>query len=198
MAEIINSERKTIKIEQLGKLKQVNNGYEKTVYRCVIDAIPAAVKIFKTHLEGKRVSAETINRKAREEFEAHRRLRASALSEFIPEAYMLVEDENRDIIGLIVEWKDGQSLSDLYQTRPVNAEKVDKLEKALMSFAKSSQVPEEDIFQETNIMYDQEKDLIWLAECRLVNPNSKNFPRTYVRAVKEDMLHLRKTYVKNK
>lgn len=129
---------------------------------------------------------------ARKEFEDYKALIRTPLGLYIPVPKFLLIDDNHNVIGFTVQWREGVSLNKAILKKPLFDDDIVNLEEAFMTTEVNERIPDSDMFNEANIMVSREigKSKIWLAECGLVEENIMQ----YMSGVRKGMDYLRQTY----
>lgn len=166
-------------------------GAEKDVFPIILNGIQYAAKIF---LENNRASEEPINRESEaiQEFELATLLQNTPLAKMIPKPFSLISDEKGLIIGLIVEWRNGIELAEIYSNREefgLTKEMFDELERLVLSIQNIRL--NDDCLSEGNICIGDGQ--LWIAEVRLRTDYKDN--DHYKERVKQLIELLRKDYL---
>lgn len=176
-------ESRETQVVDCSQLRQVNGvcfkgSAEKQVVKVTDGQLVMAAKIFiKEDVDGNII--DKVER-AKEEFEAYRLLRHSILERFIPEQYFLLTETDGGIIGLAVEWIDGETVRDLWPQKPLTFQVVDELEQVFLSFVDKDVKPDTDMLSPHNIIMaaNSSKPRIYFAECRVLKEEweIENYP----------------------
>jgi hypothetical protein len=171
-------------------------GADKVVYKVSDGQRLIAAKIFR---DRDAVEGEEINKpeRAQEEIEAYRKFRKTSLGVYIPEPYYLIQDDDRSIIGLAVEWRDGIDLSYRAPEKPLLQAEFDQFATALQSLTADDPIPDQDMYMEANVVVDDSPSSpdrkIWLAECALAT--DKDDIMQHPRRLGQTLRYLEKNYV---
>jgi len=157
------------------------DGNDKIVYKVTDGMQDFAAKIY-------RKQSYRNGRAASTEFDTYQILRRTSLAPYIPYPFDLLK-ANGDIVGLLVEWKDGKAIKNYFQQELLPRGPFDDLEHSLLSLT-HDQWLDPHCFDEDNIHWGNG---LWLAELSLSGIYGTQ--GTYEQTVKSRMKYFRKYYV---
>jgi len=172
-------------------------GADKIVYKMSDGNRFVAAKIFR---DRDAIEEEEIDKpvRAREELDAYRRFRKTSLGLYVPEPYYLLTGDDKSIIGLAIEWRDGIDLSYRTPERPFSQEEFDHLASALRRLTAHDLIPNQDMYMEGNIVIDDNPSSpdrkIWLAECAI--PGSEKDVIEHPRRLEHTLAYLAREYIR--
>lgn len=197
----MNEVREGLATKEVGALRIVEAreewvGSEKRTIKMSDGQQEFAAKIFlEKDRDGQNI--KKVPQKAQSEFKAYQDFRLSALREYVPQPYFLLRNEQGEVIGYALEWRDGTALTHLLPARVLDRNDIDKLQEAFESFDNSKLLPDDDMMQEGNIMVDptssgDARPRLWIAECEKYRWKNRN----YKEAVKTQMDYLRENFIR--
>ena len=132
---------------------------------------------------------------ATQEFSAYQQLRQTPLAPYIPEPYFLIQKPKVGVVGLAVEWREGEELHDLYPQKLLRIEEVDTIEQVFLQLVRDYHITlGTDMFMEANICFrEQGWPRLWLAECKI--RQGQNI-EGYLNLLRASMNYLRQWYVR--
>lgn len=169
---------------------QTVDGAEKYVYPVTYNGKLYAAKIYK---QENSATFEPIDWKltSLQEYQAYDVLRTTPLQPYIPIPKGMIQNDNGENIGLLLQWRSGKELNNTTTTRvriPKNA--IDTLEAVLLELPSDTML-DPDCLSESNICWDGKH--IWFAELKLSSYESEvNWQDT----VRQKMSYLRSEYGK--
>lgn len=166
-------------------------GGEKTVYKMTDGVHIIAAKIFLDQRDPDVFLHKA--REARREYSSYIRLRGSKIRDYIVEPYYLLSGPRSGIIGLAVEWRDGEVLADESRQCSILEDDINQLEGSMVAAAHEGLKLDSDSFGEYNLLLNPNySPRIFLAECKLVQNTSLE---AYLKGVSTEMEYLRNFYI---
>lgn len=169
-------------------------GSEKHAYKIRSPFGPACVKIVR-EFNGSSEEPQDRTLLATNEFAASNIIRSTDAGIYVPKPICYVTDQGV-IVGLALEWRDGEHIDKMWQRRPLSAGVVNDLEKHLCSLPNLGITLAIDSFSEGNLMVGKNGN-VWFAECSSINANpTSTLIDDYIRFVKQEMISLREEYTR--
>lgn len=163
----------TIPIDQLEIDYQIaKTGNTKRTYPGIFDGRKVAVKLFRK-VEAESRKPIDADESSRLEFEAYARSYDSCIRPYVPEPLSLITDEKElRLIGLIVEWKAGDILGNLYGRVQVPRRNLLRFQRNLLKLPEDRHLAF-DSLAEANVGWDGTE--LWLAEPQIQSYTSPEF-----------------------
>jgi hypothetical protein len=137
-------------------------GNEKIIWPVRKNGVLFVAKIFKNFdVNGKSIDKE---KSAKHEFDSYLKLSNSAISKFVPAPIELIKGDDGKTNGLLVSWRFGVPISNLYDEVSISKELFNDLRQSVLQLSKG-QLFEADALSEENVCYDGSS--LWLAELQL-------------------------------
>lgn len=160
----------TIPIDQLEvDFQNLKTGNTKRTYPGMFEGRKVAVKVFRK-LEAESKKPINVDVASRLEFQAYSSAYDSCIRPYVPEPLGLITDEKElGLIGLIVEWKAGDILCNLYGRVQVPRKHLQKFHRNLLELPEDKHLAF-DSLSEANVGWDGRE--LWLAEPQIVSYES--------------------------
>lgn len=151
------------------------SGAQKIIYPLTDGRLTYAVKIVR-EVNNNSEEPQDQTQMAYDEYAAYQLLRKSSIRSYIPEPHFLIKNRALKVIGLAVEWKEGNLLADLVGQHPLTVDQIDAFEQALLRLNITINL---DCLGEANIgVASWENPGLWLAECWLHNQPLDDFQQS--------------------